>query len=63
MTTITRLTDTTANERPECARVYVVKDDDVEKALVEYTSRYHRVPESVFVWRGMMYIETKEEEK
>ena len=64
MTTITRLTDATANERPDFARVYVVKDDaDESRMLALYTSRYNRVPESVFVWRGMMYIETKEEEK
>ena len=64
MTTITRLTDATANERPDFARVYVVKDDaDESRMLALYTSRYNRVPERVFVWRGVMYIETKEEEK
>jgi hypothetical protein len=64
MTTITRLTDATANERPVFARVYVVKDEaDESRVLALYTSRYNRVPERVFVWRGVMYIETKEEEK
>ena len=58
MTTITRLTDATANERHDFARVYVVKDEADESRMLEYyTSRYNRVPERVFVWRGMMYVE------
>ena len=58
MTDITRLTDANANERPVLARVYVVRNEDEErKALELYTTRYNRVPERVFVWRGMMYVE------
>ena len=58
MTDITRLTDANANERPVFARVYVVRDEADESRMLEhYTTRYDRVPERVFVWRGMMYVE------
>lgn len=58
MTTITRLSDNEGSQRPVRARVYVVRNEDEEReALERYTSRYNRVPERVFVWRGMMYVE------
>lgn len=65
MTTVTRLTDATANERPDSAHVWcaVLTEADERKAIAEYTSRYDRVPERVFVWRGMMYVEAMEGEK
>ena len=60
MTDITRLTDANANERPVFARVYVVRDEADESRMLEhYTTRYDRVPERVFVWRGMMYVEER----
>ena len=60
MTDITRLTDANANERPVFARVYVVRDEADESRMLEhYTTRYDRVPERVFVWRGMMYVEVE----
>ena len=62
--TIIRLQDNEFSKTPKLARVYVVKDEaDESRVLALYTSRYNRVPERVFVWRGVMYIETKEEEK
>ena len=58
MTTITRLSDNEGSKRPSLARVYVVRNEDEErKALEHYTSRHDRVPERVFVWRGMLYVE------
>ena len=58
MTTITRLSDNEGSQRPVLARVYVVRNEDEEReALRRYTSRYDRVPERVFVWRGMLYVE------
>lgn len=58
MTTITRLSDNEGSKRPVFARVYQVSNEaDERKALEHYTSRYNRVPERVFVWRGMMYVE------
>lgn len=63
MTTITRLSDD-QGQRPSRARVYVVRNEDEErKAMERYTTRYDRVPGRVFVWRGMLYIETVEGEK
>ena len=60
MTTIIRLADNEGHKRPEKARVYQVSNEaDERKALEHYTSRYHRVPERVFVWRGMMYVEVE----
>ena len=58
MTALTRLSDNEGNQRPVLARVYVVRNEaDEAKAIREYTTRYNRVPERVFVWRGMMYVE------
>ncbi len=58
MTTITRLTNDNANERPVYARVYIVKNEaDEARVIQDYTNRYHRVPENVIVWRNMMYVE------
>ena len=58
MTTITHLSDNEGSKRPSLARVYVVRNEDEErKALEHYTSRHDRVPERVFVWRGMLYVE------
>ncbi len=58
MTAITRLSNDQGNQRPVLARVYVVRDEaDEARAIEHYTSRYDRVPERVFVWRGMMYVE------
>ena len=60
MTTLTRLSNDQGNQRPSRARVYVVRNEaDERKALEHYTSRYDRVPERVFVWRGMMYVEER----
>ena len=60
MTTITRLSDNEGGKRPSSARVYVVRNEDEErKALEHYTTRYNRVPERVFVWREMMYVEER----
>ena len=58
MTLITRLSDNEGKQRPVLARVYHVSNEaDERKAIQHYTSRYGRVPERVFVWRGMMYVE------
>ena len=60
MTTLTRLSDDQGSQRPSLARVYVVRNEDEErKALEHYTSRYNRMPDRVFVWRGMMYVEER----
>ena len=60
MTSILHLDDSTANQRPVLARVYVVRNEDEErKAIEHYTSRHDRVPERVFVWRGMLYVEER----
>lgn len=64
MTAITRLSDNEGCKRPVFARLYAVRNEaDEAKALEEYTSRYDRVPETVYVWRGNAYIELREGEK
>ena len=58
MTTITRLSNDQGDQRPVLARVYQVSNEaDEARAIEHYTSRHDRVPERVFVWRGMMYVE------
>ena len=58
MTAITRLSDNEGSKRPVLARVYVVRDEaDESRAIEHYTNRHDRVPERVFVWRGMLYVE------
>lgn len=58
MTNVIRLTNENGSQRPSLARVYVVRNEDEEReALRRYTSRHDRVPEMVFVWRGMLYVE------
>ena len=60
VTVITRLSDTDGDQRPVLARVYVVRDEaDESRAIEHYTNRHDRVPERVFVWRGMMYVEER----
>ena len=60
MTAITRLSNDQGDQRPVLARVYVVRDEsDEARAIEHYTSRHDRVPERVFVWRGMMYVEER----
>ena len=60
MTTITRLSNDQGDQRPVLARVYVVRDEsDEARAIEHYTSRHDRVPERVFVWRGMLYVEER----
>lgn len=60
MTNVIRLTNEQGDQRPVLARVYVVRDEaDESRAIEHYTSRHDRVPERVFVWRGMMYVEEK----
>lgn len=64
MTAILRLDDSTANQRPEHARVYgVAKEGDEVVAIEKFLLRYNRVPETVYVWRGNAYIELREGEK
>ena len=58
--TLIRLSDNENGKLPDSARVYVVKDEaDESRAIEHYTSRHDRVPERVFVWRGMMYVEER----
>ena len=60
VTVITRLSDTDGDQRPVLARVYqVINEADEARAIEHYTSRHDRVPERVFVWRGMMYVEER----
>ena len=64
MTTIIRLSDNEANQLPVARREYrLERDNDDLVAIEKFIIRYNRVPERAFVWRGMMYIETMEEEK
>ena len=58
--TIIRLQDNEFSKTPKLARVYVVRDEaDESRAIEHYTNRHDRVPERVFVWRGMMYVEER----
>ena len=60
MTEIIRLADNEGDKRPVMARVYQVSNEaDEAKAIEHYTSRHDRVPERVFVWRGMLYVEVR----
>ena len=60
MPEIIRLSNDQGDQRPVLARVYQVSNEDEEReALERYTSRHDRVPERVFVWRGMMYVEER----
>lgn len=64
MTTILRLDDSTANQRPENARMYTIgKESDELVAIALFNARYNRVPDTVYVWRGNAYIELREGEK
>lgn len=64
MTAIIRLSDNQADQLPVARREYrLERDNDDLVAIEKFVVRYNRVPERVFVWRGVMYIETKEEEK
>ena len=56
--TITRLSDNEGSKRPVMARAYALRDsnDDIV-AIEKFVVRHDRVPERVFVWRGMMYVE------
>jgi len=60
MTTITRLTDDQGDQRPVMARAYELRDsnDDII-AIEKFVIRYNRVPDEVWVWRGMMYVEER----
>jgi hypothetical protein len=58
--TIIRLQDNEFSKTPKLARVYQVSNEaDEARAIEHYTSRHDRVPERVFVWRGMMYVEER----
>ena len=64
MITITRLTDDQGSQRPVMARAYALKDSNDDLVAIEkFVVRHDRVPERVFVWRGMMYIPMREGEK
>ena len=62
MTTIVILPS--ADGIPDNRREYRVdKPCDEVIAIEKFLLRYHRVPETVFVWRGTAYIELAEGEK
>lgn len=64
MTAILHLDDSTANQRPENARMYAVgKESDEVVAIALFNARYNRVPDTVYVWRGNAYIELREGER
>ena len=53
-----------AAEIPDNRREYRIdKNGDEVIAIEKFNIRYHRVPDVVFVWRGVCYIELAEGEK
>jgi hypothetical protein len=52
------------SELPVHRREYRIDHPGDEVVAIEkFLLRYHRVPEKVFVWRGVCYIELAEGEK